>query len=159
MQTLDHGTAASWFADELAALASGVETEGAQALMLERSAPAGFMAPLHRSAERETYRVLAGEVTFHVGDEVVAARAGDVVVATAGAARTFHVDSEDGARWLVATRVRSVERFVDFGRAVSAPLANPSAGWPSAREETAVAAIAAANGIELLGPPGALPAE
>ena len=60
------------------------------------------------------------------------------------------------ARWLVLTHVRSLERFIDFGRAVSAPL--PAAyGWPSPEERAVVAAIAAANGIELLGAPGALP--
>jgi hypothetical protein len=40
---------------------------------------------------------------------------------------------------------------------VSRPLDDPSAGWPSGDERTAVASLADANGIELLGPPGALP--
>jgi hypothetical protein len=41
---------------------------------------------------------------------------------------------------------------------VSAPAQEPEAGWPSPHEVAAVEAIAKANGIELLGPPGALPA-
>jgi hypothetical protein len=115
------------------------------------------MAPLLRRDENETYRVIEGEVVFFVGSDVVWARPGDVVVAPAGVERTFRVDSSCGARWLVVTHVRSLERFTDFGRAVSAPLADPSAGWPSESERAAVAAIGDANGIEIVGPPGALP--
>lgn len=103
----------------------------------------------------ESYRVLEGEVTFFVDGEVVPAVPGDVVVAPAGVSRTFRIESED-ARWLVLTRVRSLQRFRDFGRAVSRPIAEPEAGWPSPDEEATVAAIGGENGIELLGPPGAL---
>jgi cupin domain len=124
--------------------------------MVERTAPEGFMPPLLTRAEAETYRVLAGQVVFFVGGEMVWAEAGDVVVAPAGVARTFRAGSP-GARWLVLTRVRSLDRFVDFGRAVSMPIGTPSAGWPSADEHASVASLAAVNGIELLGPPGALP--
>src|SRR4051812_14358951 len=145
--------ASDWFAQEAGAAASS--TDGTVA-MVERSAPAGHMPPLARRDEQETYRVLAGEVVFFVGNDMVWAGPGDVVVAPAGAARTFRVSSE-GARWLVLTRVRSLDRFSDFGRAVSTPLADPCAGWPSGDERAAVESIAAANGIELLGPPGALP--
>ena len=123
---------------------------------LERAAPAGAMAPLLVRTVDEIYRVLEGVVTFFVGAEQVAAAPGDVVVAPRRVPRTFRVESED-ARWVVITRVRSPERFFDFGRAVSAPAAHPEAGWPSADEEATVASIAGANGIELLGPPGALP--
>lgn len=125
--------------------------------MVERSAPGCSMPPLVRRDVDETYRVLEGEVVFFVGADVVWARQGDVVVAPAGAERTFRVDSDGGARWLVITHVRSLDRFADFGRAVSAAADDPSAGWPSEHERAAVASLGAANGIELVGPPGALP--
>ena len=156
LATIEQEAAASWFADLAGALARG-ETR-VQPVMVERSAPAGAMAPLHRRDEDETYRVLEGEVTFYVGSDVVAASQGDVVVAPAGIAHTFRAGAVD-ARWLVLTRAASLERFLDFGRAVSAPLASAGAGWPSPSEAAAVAACAAANGIELLGPPGALPGD
>jgi hypothetical protein len=82
-------------------------------------------------------RVLEGEVTFFVDGEVVPAVPGDVVVAPAGVSRTFRIESEE-ARWLVLTRVRSMQRFRDFGRAVSRPIAEPEAGWPSPDEEATV---------------------
>jgi hypothetical protein len=95
--------------------------------------------------------VLEGEVLFFVGTDVVCASAGDVVVAPPGVARTFRVASEV-ARWLVLTQVRSLERFTDFGRAVTAAIPSPPDGWPSEDERATVAAIGAANGIELLRP-------
>jgi mannose-6-phosphate isomerase-like protein (cupin superfamily) len=145
--------ATDWFLDELGS--ATISSQG-QVAMVERSAPEGFMAPLVRRDEDETYRVTEGEILFFVGGDMVWAEAGDVVVAPRGVPRTFRA-GRGGANWLVLTRVASLERFVDFGRAVSIPLGNPAAGWPSAGERSTVAAMGAANGIELLGPPGALP--
>lgn len=147
---LQQRAACSWFAEQLAAA-------GRHAAVVERSAPAGHMPPLLRRDEPETYRVLDGEVTFFIGAEVVRAGRDDVIVCPAGVPRSFRAES-DGAAWLVLTRVASHERFADFGRAVAPPLASPSEGWPSEAERASVASMGAANGIELLGPPGALPA-
>jgi mannose-6-phosphate isomerase-like protein (cupin superfamily) len=147
---------AGWFLEEVESVAADASTAGDPVAMVERAAPHGEMAPLHRRDETEVYRVLDGDVTFFVGSEEISAGAGEVVVAPPGVARTFRVES-DSARWLVLTRVASLERFQDFSRAVSQPLQTPAQGWPSEDEEYAVAAIGRANGIELLGPPGALP--
>jgi quercetin dioxygenase-like cupin family protein len=151
-------TAAAWFADEAGSAATGPSAPGTQPTMVERSAAEGQMAPLHRRSEAEAYRMVEGEVTFFVDGETISASEGDVVVAPAGAERTFRVES-GGARWTVLTRVASLERFIDFGRAVSPPLDSPQRDWPSPSEQAAVAAIGAPNGIELLGPPGALPGD
>jgi hypothetical protein len=124
---------------------------------IERTAPPGSMSPLHTRGEDERYRVLGGELTVFVGDEVVRAAPGDMVDIPRGVARAVRADT-DCARWLVFTQVAELDRFVDFGRAVSEPLSKPDAGWPSPEEESSLAAIARANGIELLGPPGAVPA-
>jgi len=145
--------ATEWFADELAAAAT---RSSGQVAMVERSAREGHMPPLLSRPEAETYRVLDGEVVFFVGNDMVWAGPGDVVVAPGDVPRTFRVASAE-ARWLVLTQVSSLERFHDFGRAVSTPAPAPSAGWPSPEEHSAVAAMGAANDIELLGPPGALP--
>jgi quercetin dioxygenase-like cupin family protein len=147
---------ALWFADTAGAVATASGGRGRQATMVERSARAGEMAPLHRRNEAETYRVVAGTMTFWVGGEVVRAGEGEVVVAPAGAVRTWRAESE-GARWVVVTRVTAPDRFLDFGRAMSPPLAARCREWPSPSELATVASIASPNGIELLGPPGALP--
>jgi len=153
---IEQETSSQWFVDELATVALDAGRHSAQTALVERSAPHGAMPPLYRRGEDETYRVLEGEVLFFIDDEVVPAGPGDVVVAAAGAERSFRVES-DGARWLVLTRVTSLERFLDWGRAVAEPIAVPVSGWPSAEEEVALSSMGAANGIELLGPPGVLP--
>jgi mannose-6-phosphate isomerase-like protein (cupin superfamily) len=145
-----------WFVDELASAALDVTERPAQTALVERTAPEGAMAPLHVRDEAETYRVLEGEVRFFIDGDEIPAGPGDVVVAASGADRTFRVESGD-ARWLVLTRVTSLEGFLDFNRAVAEPLAVPVSGWPSAEEEAALSAMGAVNGIELLGPPGVLP--
>ena len=150
----DQRAATDWFADELTAAAT---TSTGQVALVERAVREGHMPPLLRRPEAETYRVLEGEVAFFVGNDMVWAGPGDVVVAPCGVARTFRVVSPE-ARWLVLTQVRSLERFADFGRAVSPPLPAPARDWPSFEERDTVAAMGAANDIELLGPPGALPA-
>jgi quercetin dioxygenase-like cupin family protein len=154
-QEVDAGVAA-WFGVQAAGATDGAAPPGKQVAMVERTARAGQMAPLHRRDEHEAYRVLEGDVTFFVGPDVVKAATGEVVVAPAGSARTFRVESER-ARWLVLTAVSSLERFNDFGRAVSPPVAGCGGTSPSPEEAQALAWIAKTNGIELLGWPGTLP--
>jgi mannose-6-phosphate isomerase-like protein (cupin superfamily) len=143
-------------------LAASAATRGERvAVFAPPEAPRGTMPPLHVRDRTETYEVLAGEVVFHVGRDAVLARAGDVVVAPEGVPRTFVVTSET-ARWLVTTAVRSLARYEDFTRALARPGRRQhgvAPTWPSAEEASAVAAIAAANGIAVLGPPGMLPPE
>lgn len=144
--------ATAWFWEQAAAAPAPDARD--ELLVLERSARRGAMPPLHARDAPEAYRVVDGEVTFFVGGEIVRARAGEVVVAPGGAERSFRVESPE-ARWLVLTRVRCAQRFRDFTRAVAPPGA--ASGWPSAEERHTVAALGRANGIELLGPPGAVP--
>lgn len=125
----------------------------ARLVLVERRAPrAGVMPPLHAHAEDAQYEVLEGRLTFFVGGEVVRARSGEAVPVAAGEPHTFRVESA-GSRWVVTTRVASPARFDDLGLA----LADPVDEWPDADELAAVEAIAAANGIAILGPPGRLP--
>ena len=153
---IEQETTSQWFLDELATAALDVTERPAQTALVERIASHGAMPPLTRRDEAETYRVLEGEVVFFIGDEVVPAAPGDVVVAAAGAERAFRVESED-ARWLILTRVTSLERFLDFNRAVVEPVAVPVSRRFSGDDEAVLSSLGAANGIELLGPPGVLP--
>ena len=122
-------------------------------VLVERRAPRrGVMPPLHAHAEEAQYEVLGGELTFYVGDEVVQGRAGDLVDVPAHVPHTFRVES-NGARWTVTTRVRSTRRFEDLGLALS----RPADDWTSEEELAVLRALAAENGISILGPPGRLP--
>lgn len=153
LATVTDNAATGWFEDELAAAAA--DTAG-QVALIQRCARAGQMPPLVRRSQRETYRVTDGEVVFFVGTDTVCAGPGDVVVVPRDVPHAFRVASAE-ARWLVLTHVNSLDRYNEFARAVSRPHPHPERGWPSADERRTVAAMAAANGIELLGPPGALP--
>lgn len=110
----------------------------------------GAMPPLQAHPEHTTYAVLDGEITFFVGETETRAERGTCVIVPAGTPHTFRIESE-GARWRVATTVVSVARFDDLGRALAEP------GSMTADDAAAVAAIAAANGIRILGSPGMLP--
>ena len=145
--------ATEWFLERVAAVLSDDRGEGRHPVLAERTAGGGKMPPLHARDEGEAYRLTQGIVTFFIGDETFFAGPGDVVVAPPGVERTFRVES-DRAAWVVLTHVRSLPRFEDFQRAVSEPLED---GWPSIEEAATVASIASANGIRVLGPPGALP--
>jgi mannose-6-phosphate isomerase-like protein (cupin superfamily) len=158
--TADAGS--EWFRERLAQVpATASRTTERVAVIESATLSRGTMPPLHAHDRDESYRVLEGEVVFYVGHETVVARDGDVVVAPKGVPRTFLVTSVS-ARWLVMTTLRSLARYDDFTRGVARPARSRPGEvptWPSAEEAAAVAAIAAANGIELLGPPGMLPSE
>jgi quercetin dioxygenase-like cupin family protein len=124
-----------------------------RAVVLERvGRTSGIMTPLYVSEEDEEFHVHTGEITFFVGDEIVPGRAGDVVVAPAGIPHALRVD-RSVARWLVVTDVASAARYDDFGHALGAP----TGAWATESDEATVGAIAAANGISVLGAPGTLP--
>jgi quercetin dioxygenase-like cupin family protein len=139
--------------DELQFLASrvripiaGAQTYGAFAL-IEEVAPAGDQPPLHvHHSCDEAFYVLEGEVTVWVGDEVHVLGPGDAIFAPRGIPHTLRAGPA-GSRKLVASTPATFEAFV---RAVAA------GGMPSPDELTR---IAAEHDIEILGPPGMLPAD
>jgi quercetin dioxygenase-like cupin family protein len=142
---------AYWFAHQLAVVKmTGAESGGAVGIV-EVTSPGGPAAPLHvHQREAETFCVLEGELTLFVGDEVVRASAGDVVYAPAGIPHTYNIDSPT-ARILVTSTPAGFEEFV---AAVGVPAERaelPSEPVPFDPEK--LGPIAAAHGIEILGPP------
>jgi quercetin dioxygenase-like cupin family protein len=129
---------------------SGRQTDGAFAL-LEATGPAGDHTPLHvHHLDDEGFYVLEGELTLWVGDEKHVLRPGEGMLAPRGVPHTLRVGETD-ARWLVTSAPAGFEAFV---RAVGTP--EPLMAMPDPEE---LAGIAAQNGIQILGPPGMLPAE
>ena len=151
------GLAPLWFIDGLVHVhVSGDETEGRYSL-LENHVPAGDMPPLHvHHEEDEVFHVLDGQVTLFLPGSEVSLGAGETFRAAQGVPHTYRVESQS-ARWLVFCEPA---RFDGFVRAVSEPAPReelPPRGRPFDPEE--FAAEAARRGIELLGPPGTLPAD
>jgi quercetin dioxygenase-like cupin family protein len=140
-----------WFLHQLAQVKlTGDDTDGAFGIV-EVTSPGGPAAPLHvHHRDSETFCVLEGELTLFVGDEVVKASAGDVVYAPAGVPHTYNIDSPL-ARILVIAQPAGFERFVAEVGAPAERAELPSEPVPVDPER--LGAIAAAHGIEILGPP------
>jgi quercetin dioxygenase-like cupin family protein len=113
------------------------------------------MSPLHVHDEDEAYWVLEGSMVIHAGEEIVHLEAGDVYVARGGVRHTHRADS-DRVRYLTMMLARSLHLYENFLRAAALPTERPETAAP-AEDEAVVAWLARENGIEVLGPPGALP--
>jgi Cupin domain len=119
----------------------------------EISATAGFMAPLHAHAAPEAVRVLEGSMIVFAGAETVRLERGQSFVVPEGVAHTFRAESLR-SRAVFSTSTPSASRYEHFLRAVGPPSAR---GWAQPEDAAAVASIAGAAGVTLLGPPGTLP--
>jgi quercetin dioxygenase-like cupin family protein len=127
---------------------SGLDNDGTLAL-LESTGPAGDHTPLHvHQVDDEGFYVLEGRLTLWVGDDVHVVGPGESVFAPHGVPHTVRVDED--ARWLLTSTPAGFEAFV---REVGTP---EPAALPAPDE---LARVAARHGIEILGPPGMLPAE
>ncbi len=108
----------------------------------------------------EAFYVLEGEMSFFVGNDQPARRpAGSVAFGPKGVPHTYRVDSSEPARWLAICTPGDFAAFVVAASqpATSATLPPPHPEPPSETDLAAITALAREHGIELLGPPGALP--
>jgi quercetin dioxygenase-like cupin family protein len=144
-----------WFLDDLAYVhVDGEQTAGEMSLV-EFAGRRGDMPPLHVDHRNdETVYLVAGRVTFFVGDREIPLSEGQAAVAPRGVPHAYRIESEE-ARWLVINNPAGFERFL---RAASEPAPAdelPPPGRPV--DPNAVVQLAAEYGIEVLGPPGTLP--
>lgn len=133
----------------------GTQTGGSFGLT-ETWGALGDMPPLHvHQREDETLYVLEGEVTLFIGDRQITLTKGQAALAPRGIAHSYRIESER-AGWLVVASPAGYEQFVrDAG--MNAPERKLP---PQGRQVdlVALAETAARYGIEILGPPGMLPA-
>lgn len=143
---------AIWFAGALMVLkASSSQTEG-RFSMFDQRVPGGYTVPLHvHHDEDEVWYVLDGEATFYYGEERLTAGIGATVFLPKGVPHTFKV-GPDGARLLTLS---APARFADFVRAAGEPALTRTIPAPAPPDVERLSAIAAAHGIEILGPPPA----
>jgi quercetin dioxygenase-like cupin family protein len=157
MSAVAHASRAEplWFLDGLVYVhLDGAQTGGAFALA-ERRARRGDMPPLHvHHRDDETFHVLDGELTLHVGEQTIALTAGQTALARRKMPHTYRVESPT-ARWLLINSPAGFERFL---RAAGEPAVGEQLP-PERRpfDPAAMAQLAAEQGIEILGPPGTLP--
>jgi mannose-6-phosphate isomerase-like protein (cupin superfamily) len=145
-----------WFIDHLVHVHIDGDASGGTLALAEERGRRGDMPPLHvHHRDDEAFYVMDGELSLFVAGEQLSLGPGQAALAQRGVPHAYRVESEE-ARWLVITTPAGFESFV---REVAEPAPGeelPPAGRP---HDPAVLARAAAKvGIEILGPPGALPA-
>ena len=122
----------------------------------ETTVAAGLMPPLHVHEADEAVHVLEGAVILYAGDDTAQLRAGESSVVEGGVPHTLRAISAP-ARLLTITLAPSVGLYEDFVQALGTPVLDGGIE-PTAEDEAALDAFAAPSGIEVLGPPGMLPA-
>ena len=134
--------------DEATVRATSAQTGGTLFAVDIRMPPGGGPPVMHRHEPGEVYYVRSGEFTFYIGAESgvrrLTAVAGDVVPLAGGTPHTIRNESTvDAVAFVVHAPGAPMENFSRAAAALSAD------GPPSV---DAVLAIAAQNGIEMLGP-------
>lgn len=147
---------AIWFIDNLVEVKVSGEDTGGRSAVVDMRAPKGHMPPLHiHHGEDETFILLEGELTVYAGGETVRLAPGDTALGPKGVPHTFRVESET-ARWLSACAPAGFDRFV---AAVGSPAAERVLPTEIVMPDPdRFAEICREFQIELVGPPGALPA-
>jgi quercetin dioxygenase-like cupin family protein len=159
MQAEQHSTVPDqrWFAGALAAVhVDGAQVGGAYGVV-EMTLPSGEMPPLHvHRHDDEAFLVQQGRLRlFLAGGTTIELGPGESAVAPRGVAHTYRVESDEPARVIVIGSPAGFERFV-----LDASDPAPAGELPPRDAHVDVARMAEAAGragIDLLGPPGALP--
>jgi quercetin dioxygenase-like cupin family protein len=143
---------ARWWFGSLAELKATAADTGGQMTILEITAPPGLEAPLHvHHRDDEGFWILAGAVTFEVGDTTIEASAGDYVFGPRDIPHRYTVGN-DGCRMLFILVPGGIE---DVLRKTSEPapsrtLPPPAEEEPDAADIDRLKEIVAEHGYELL---------
>ena len=145
---------ALWFLGTRATIKASADSTDGRVCIIEQLAPPGSGSPLHvHTNEDEWFYVIDGELTFLVGGERIVARSGGFVYGPRGIPHIFQVTSEGPSRFLLVAEPGGFEAMV---RAAGVPATEP--GLPPSEspppDMELLGAAAAAQGIEILGPPG-----
>jgi mannose-6-phosphate isomerase-like protein (cupin superfamily) len=148
---------AYWFFGDLVIVhLSGEETDGRFSLT-EWVLPPEEMTPLHvhRHSDQTAY-VLEGELTLHLPGRTIVAGPGECAHGPMGVPHAEHITSDEPVRLVEVNAPAGFERFVAaIGQpALELTMPNPPLPLPDSEE---LVVVAAAHGIDVLGPPGNLP--
>jgi quercetin dioxygenase-like cupin family protein len=145
-----------WFVGHLVHIHIDGEAGGGTLAILDERGRRGDMPPLHvHHRDDEAFYVLDGKLTLFVGGEQIVLGPGQAALAPREVPHAYRVESAE-ARWVVITTPAGFDAFV---REVAEPAPAedlPPPGRPI--DPAALAQAAAKVGIEILGPPGSLPA-
>ena len=132
--------------DVVEVLVSNKDTSGEYALVEMEFQPGSGAPPHTHDHEDEFFRVIDGEFDFHIGEQVIRAKTGDIVVAHRGDVRHFFVNPLERTGRLQVGFVPG--NFLDFFREMGAPL---EAG-PQPLDAPRMTAVAAKYGVTIFPP-------
>jgi quercetin dioxygenase-like cupin family protein len=137
--------------DQITFLITGEETGGAFFMAEVSVAPGGGTRPHVHNREDETFRILEGTLTVHVGGKTVIASPGDFVHLPRGIAHYFENTGNVDAEFLLVVPPAGLEKFFEE---TFYPAADRSAARPPVTEAWLARLLAAAprHGLDLLRP-------
>ncbi len=144
---------ALWFMNGRVTIDVAQADNGDGISVITHEVPSGDGPPLHvHREEDEIFVVLEGRLKLKLGDGISTAEPGQTLLIRRGVPHAYKVVSAGNARFLTVTR----GGFENLVRQSSRPA--ESAGLPPPVEPTAeqkekLAAIASANGVDMVGPP------
>ena len=150
-----HPGDAVWFMNDLARIVLSGKQVGDRLAIVDFMAPPGDMPPLHRhDREDELFYIVEGRLSVHQPGRRVEGERGSAMFAERGVPHAYEVLGGEPARFLVIATPAGFEDFVAEVARRAEELRLPD---PSEPDPEKIAAVARRYGIELLGPPGALP--
>ncbi len=147
---------AVWFLGALIRVRTGGDATTGRLAILEHAGPRGYSSPLHRhQADEETFFILDGDVRVEVAGQVLTAGPGTAAFLPRQLPHAFVVTSSQ-ARFLTVHTPAGFDKFaLEAGAPARPPFQEPTEELPP--DPAALAAIAAAYSIEILGPPPSVP--
>ncbi|WP_345325885.1 cupin domain-containing protein [Novipirellula rosea] len=129
-------------------LATGEETRGKYAMWEAIVPPGGGPPPHIHSREEESFYILEGEITFHVGDERIVATPGTFANMPVGSLHSFKNETDKTARMILSVAPAGLEQmFFEVGVPLKAGSAE--ALPPTKQEIEKLLAVAPNYGIEI----------
>ncbi len=137
--------------DRVVILLDGNDTHG-QYTVMEATLPPGAGPPPHvHTREDETFLVLAGEVTFYLGDKTVQLKGGEFILASRGIPHHFKNTGAQETILLESASPAGIERFFEAtGKPLATRLDSPVP--VTAEDISRMRAIAPEFGITILPP-------
>jgi quercetin dioxygenase-like cupin family protein len=143
---------ALWHLGALMTFKATGDATGGRLWVKELMAPRGTASPRHvHTHEDEAFYVLDGEVSMHIGDDVISAGAGSFLWGPRAVPHAFCIESEIAKVLVIGTPGGFDRFFFDTGRPAAAPTVPPPAADPP--DLDALIAAARDHGVEIIGPP------
>ncbi len=144
----DEGRTIAVVGDVYRFLATGEETDGKYAMWEAIVPPGGGPPPHIHSREEESFYILEGEITFHVGDERIVATAGTFANMPVGSLHSFKNETNKTARMILSVAPAGLEQmFFEVG--VPLEEGSTEALPPTKQEIEKLLAVAPNYGIEI----------